>query len=242
MHMSNTLLSYRRFFINSSFHHQGWTNASSVLGVRTPFHCPSKANKTSRPPGRHMPALDFIWQTAIGCWIIGEICHKVNKLSFCTADINSGLHPVPRWVHRTPYWSHGGLSALSITLDLNHSLQQNEEQNLLWLQPNSRFHGRSGLHVSPALICILKRAANYIATAGARQQPCSICCLRNSKHQEACDEPILLAIQEQLKFTGPSRDNDLPSPKQPSALNSPPGRGVSFTIDPSRKILQSPLY
>lgn len=239
--MRNTLLSYQCFFINSSFHHQGWTNESGVLGVRTPFHCPSKANKISRPPGRHMPALDFIWQTAIGCWIMGEICHKVNKQSFCTADINSGSHPVPCWVHRASYWSHGALSGLSITLDFSHSLLQNEEQNPLWLQPNSYFHGRAGLHMSPVLICILKRAANYIATAWARQQPCGICCLRNSKHQEACDELILPVIQEQLKLTGPWRDNDLPSPKQPSALNSPPVRGVSFALDPTRKILQSPL-
>lgn len=153
------------FFINSSFHHQGWTNVSSVLGVRTPFHRPSKANKTSRPPGRHMPALDFIWRTAIGCWIIGEICHEVNKLSFCVADVNNGLHPVPCWVHRAPYWSHGALLGLSITLDLSHSLQQKEEQNLLQLQPNSCFHGRAGLHVSPVFTCMLKRVANYIATA-----------------------------------------------------------------------------
>lgn len=82
MHMSSTLLSYWCFFINSSFHHQGRTNVSSVLGVRTPFHCPSKANKTNPPPGRHMPALGFIWRTAIGCWIKGEIYHEVIQLCF----------------------------------------------------------------------------------------------------------------------------------------------------------------
>lgn len=188
-----------------------------------------------------MPALGFIRQTAIGCWIIREICHEVNKLSFCTANINNGLHPVSCWVHRAPYWSHGPLSGPSITLDLSHSLQQNEEQNLLQLQPHSCFHGRAGLCVSPVLICILKRAANYIATARARQQPCGICCLRISKHQEACDDLILPAIQDQPKLTGPWRDNDLPSAKQPLALNSPAGRGVSLTSDPSRKILQSSL-
>lgn len=82
MHMSSTLLSYWCFFINSSFHHQGRTNVSSVLGVRTPFHCPSKANKTSPPPGRHMPALGFIWRTAIGCRIKGEIYNEVTQLCF----------------------------------------------------------------------------------------------------------------------------------------------------------------
>lgn len=82
MHMSSTLLSYWCFFINSSFHHQGRTNVSSVLGVRTPFLCPSNANKTSPPPGRHMPALGFIWRTAIGCRIKGEIYNEVTQLCF----------------------------------------------------------------------------------------------------------------------------------------------------------------
>lgn len=127
MDMSNTLLSYQCLLINSSFHHQGWTNVSSVLRVRTPFHPPSKANNTSSPPGRHMPALGFIWQTAVGYWIIGEICREVGELSFCTADINNGLPSVPCWGHRAPYWSRGALLGLSITLDLSHSLQQNEE-------------------------------------------------------------------------------------------------------------------
>lgn len=92
--------------------------------------------------------------------------------------------------------------------------------------------------MSPVFICILKRAANYIATAWAKQQPCGICCLRISKHRVASDELIYPAIQKQPKRTAPWRDNDLPSAKQPSPMNSPLGRGVSLTSHPSRKILQ----
>lgn len=198
--MSNTLLSCWCFFINNSFHYQDCTDVYHALWVRTPLHCSSKANKTSRPPGRHVPALGFIWWTAIDCWVIGEICHGVNKLSFCIADINNGLHPVPCWVHRAACSSHGALWGFSIMLDLSHSLQQNEEQNLLQLQSNSCFHGKAGLPMSPVLICLLKRAANYIAAAWARQQPCGVCCLRISKHQEARDELIFSVIQEHLSL------------------------------------------
>lgn len=185
-----------------------------------------------------MPAFGFIWHAALGCWIMEEICHEVNKLSFCTADVNNGWHPVPCYVHTAPYCSHGTLLGFSIALDLNHSLQQNEEQDLLWLQPNSCFHGRAGLHMNPVAICILKRAANYIATSWARQNPCSISCLRISKHQDICDELLVPEIQEQPRLSPSWRDNDPPSPKQSSALNSQPQRGVFFTLDSSRKILQ----
>lgn len=75
---------------------------------------------------------------------------------------------------------------------LKHSLEQNEEQDLLWLQLNSCFQGRAGLYLSSVIIHMFKRAANYIATAGA-----SFCCLRISKHLDTCDELIVPEIQEQ---------------------------------------------
>lgn len=101
-------------------------------------------------------------------------------------------------------------------------------KNLLWLWPGSCFYGRTGLHVSSVLICILKRAANYIATAWARRQlhVCRICCLRFSRLWQAWDGQKLPAIQEQHEPSCPWRGNGLPSPQQPSALISSPGRGV----------------
>lgn len=68
--------------------------------------------------------------------------------------------------------------------------QQNED--LLWLQLNSCFHGRTGLHMSSVVIHMFKRAANYIATALA-----SFCYLRISKHLDTCDELIVPEIQGQ---------------------------------------------
>lgn len=137
----------------------------------------------------------------------------------------------PSYVFVLQVWTMGGpcamLSAHSILLEfsimlaLNHSLQQNEEQDLLWLQPNSCFHGRAGLHVSPVVICILKRAANYIAAALT-----SFCCLRISKHRDTCDELAVPEIQEQARLAPPWRHNDLPSPKQPSATFTTWGRCI----------------
>lgn len=80
--------------------------------------------------------------------------------------------------------------------------------------------------MNPVLICILKRAANYIATAWARRQLCRICCLRFSRIRQAWDDQQLPVTQEQCEPTYPWRGNGLPSPQQPSALISSPGRGV----------------
>lgn len=89
--------------------------------------------------------------------------------------------------------------------------------------------------MSPVVIYTLKRPANYIAVA-----PASFCSLGISKHQDTCKliELIVPEIQEQCRLTPPQRDNDLPSPKQPSALNSQPEEGAFFTLNFGRKVLQ----
>lgn len=115
------------------------------------------------------------------------------------------------------------------------------KKNLLWLWPNFYFHARARLYVSPAFTCILKRTANYIATAWVRQQPCHLHRLRFSKLWEAWDVQQRSATQEQPELTCPWKGNDLPSPKQPSALIFPPGRGVLLPTYPSRKALPRPL-
>lgn len=164
MHTSNTLLSSGCFFINSSFHHQGWTHVASVLGVLGVRTSSIILPKQTR-------CLPSCWKAHASFGFHLAHCNRMldNGRNMPWSQQATFLYcRSEQWVHTAPYWSHGTLLGLSIMLDLNHSLQQNEEQDRLWLQPNSCFHGRAELHMSPAVICMLKRAANYIAPAWAR--------------------------------------------------------------------------
>lgn len=83
---------------------------------------------------------------------MGEICHEVTKLLYCRSE---------QWMAPCAMLSaHSILLEFSIILDLNHSLQQDEEQDVITaqlLQSRTPHEPSSHLHV--------KKAANYIATA-----------------------------------------------------------------------------